>query len=1375
MKKIRKIRAEGRSVVMMSTRTWLSACTSTTSRGTPALSSPTRAYNPVIDKVQTLLFVRCATEFADTVYATSAASAAAAGEAIARPDTPTQATTTATPLDRKRPPPQSTSRPVGSYRGRRAHHTERPQSVLFVPNTNQLALVRDEPNAEPTLALAEAEHSTLSATTSRGSRYIANPHSPFRPIFEPIGVDEFGQYQYRVADLELAALADAFASFEAQHSIFSYNMDESQRVLAEARNVIKVQLVQMKRCLDSDQLMDALKAASLMLSELRTSALTPKSYYELYMAAFDALRHLSIYLYDAHTSGRHHLADLYELVQYAGNIVPRLYLMITVGSVYMSIPDAPIKEIMKDLMEMSRGVQHPTRGLFLRHYLSGATRDYLPIGQGTGPGGNLQDSIGFVLTNFIEMNKLWVRLQHQGHSREREKREMERKELRILVGTNLVRLSQLEGVDLDMYRRTILPSILEQVVNCKDVIAQEYLMEVVIQVFPDEFHLRTLSPFLSACAQLHPKVNIKQIVIALIDRLAAYAAREAENDSAEEVKRQEEEAARQLAEKTRQMRLTGQSAGPGAVWDEVKAEGDPKAAAASDDVAEQKLTQEKAAPKPAPSAVPDDGPPPPALEPSGFEADPNSAAAPSIATHSSTIDPAFNAVPEGMDDGEAWGGGSSNAADSDTAGWGSSSRPSTDATTVAEEEGTGGQEMRTDAITKRPDAEDAVNGASEEATAAAAQNGSAPVQNGDEAKQMPAAPEQTAPPAAERQVVGPPPAEQPVRKFRGIPENLRLFEVFWEQIVQLIRARPDLSIQDITALLVSLTNLSLSCYPHQLHYVDQLLGFAREKMSEFEQSPDLHSQTTMSNLNSLLLSPIQNYTTVLTLLALPNYTVLLNAQSYATRKSIAQAVVTSVLKNETVMTTPEDVNGVLELCSTLVSDQKDAGMSMAHHHYGHMGGGYDPRGGGPYGNPYGYNQDPRFAQGPYGHRGGRGHPGMMGGGHGGSYDLEEVAEEQGLIARMVHLFRSEDLETQFSLLQTARKHFMEGGDRIRYTLPPLVFAAVKLARRYKIREVAEDDWSNKMLTLYKFVHQVISVLYNKIESSDLCLRLFLLSAQSADETGFEELAYEFYVQSFTIYEESISESRAQLHAISLIIATLQTARAFGPDNYDTLITKAALHGAKLLKKPHQASAVMLASHLWWQTEIPGREASKDKPLLRDGKRVLECLQKALRIANSCIDERSTVEIFCSALDQYLYYFERQVEAVTPKYINSLVELISNGLETLANGDLHPSAAGPQGLIEGVGGSVEACRSHFRSQLLYIRNRKEAALRQVEREAAQAEAAAAAAAAAASSSAVDEGANGPEAEDAKTPAAPASKAGADWTAVQIAAALGKMRL
>ena len=84
----------------------------------------------------------------------------------------------------------------------------------------------------------------------------------------------------------------------------------------------------------------------------------------------------------------------------------------------------------------------------------------------------------FILLNFAEMNKLWVRMQHQFHSRERE-----RMELRILVGTNLVRLSQLEMVQVDMYSRLVLPGILEQVVSCRDVIAQQYLMECIIQVW----------------------------------------------------------------------------------------------------------------------------------------------------------------------------------------------------------------------------------------------------------------------------------------------------------------------------------------------------------------------------------------------------------------------------------------------------------------------------------------------------------------------------------------------------------------------------------------------------------------------------------------------------------------------------------------------------------------------------------------------------------------------------------------------------------------------------------------------------------------------------------------------------------------------------
>lgn len=467
----------------------------------------------------------------------------------------------------------------------------------------------------------------------------------------------------------------------------------------------------------------------------------------------------------------------------------------------------------------------------------------------------------------------------------------------------------------------------------------------------------------------------------------------------------------------------------------------------------------------------------------------------------------------------------------------------------------------------------------------------------------------------------------------------------------------------MTALLVSLINLSLSCYPDRLEYVDQVLHFAKTKVQEFSDNPDLHHPATTQSLLSLLLAPVQSYVTPLTLLALPSYVELISVQPYSTRRSIAHALVSAILKTETVIDTPEDVKGVLDLCHVLVRDQKDMSAPV--------------------------------------------HPAMSRSRSQQGYDQAAMAQEQGWIARMVHLFRSDSLDVQLKLLQTARKEFAEGGERVRWTFPSLIVGAIKLARRYKYRESAIVDWDEKIAIVFKFIHSSTAFLYNKVESSESCLRLYLLALSSADECGLEELAYEFAVEAFTIYEDSISESRAQLQAITLIIGTLQTTQVFSEDNYDTLITKAALHGAKLLKKGQQATAVALASHMWWQSDR--REGAP----LRDGKRVLECLQKSLRIATSSIDELTSVQLYCDALDQYLYYFERQVEAISAKHINSLIELISSSLDQLpqqSSGPTDfPSNAGgaTAGLIEGIN-TVEAVQRHFRNTLLYIHSRKQGA-------------------------------------------------------------------
>lgn len=702
------------------------------------------------------------------------------------------------------------------------------------------------------------------------------------------------------------------------------------------------------------------------------------------MSVFDALRHLSVYLRESHPTN--HLADLYELVQYAGNIVPRLYLMITVGTVYMGIEDAPVKEIMKDMMEMSRGVQHPVRGLFLRYYLSGQARDYLPEGSGDGPEGNLQDSISFILTNFVEMNKLWVRLQHQGHSREREQRTKERQELQLLVGSNLVRLSQL--VDLETYKSVILQPLLEQVVQCRDVLAQEYLLEVITQVFPDEFHLHTLDQLLAATARLNPHVNVKAIVVALMDRLSAYAQREAEAQSPEDKQKQEEESVSALMEKRK-------------------------------------------------------------------------------------VSKAQDGVP---------------------------------ATTQPKD-----------------DAESTTNGGSEEAT----EPEHPPTTDAPE--------EQSSDEPTQPQING------EANKHRGIPDDVKLFEIFYEQVIHLVSMQR-LPIQDITALLVSLVNLALNIYPERLDYVDQVFHYATKEVSRFTNSADLHSQASQTALLGLLLGPVKAYFSLFTALALPNFVPLFQQQTYPTRRSVAGEVARSLLRNQTKITTSDHLDSVLQILSVLVKEGVQA--------------------------PAGYQGGPVRRP---------------------AAETEETVEEQGWLARIVHLVKGSDNVTQFKLLQQAKNAFAEGGDRTKYTTPALLTQSLKLARSFKRREhLSNDDYATQSSALYKFMHTMISSLYTRVSASgvpDLCLRLFVSCGQVASQCENEDIAYEYFAQTFTIYEESVSDSRAQFQAICIISGALAgCSDKFGQENYDTLITKAALHGSKLLKKPDQCRAVYLASHLWWAVE-----------------------------------------------------------------------------------------------------------------------------------------------------------------------------------------------
>ena len=136
--------------------------------------------------------------------------------------------------------------------------------------------------------------------------------------------------------------------------------------------------------------------------------------------------------------------------------------------------------------------------------------------------------------------------------------------------------------------------------------------------------------------------------------------------------------------------------------------------------------------------------------------------------------------------------------------------------------------------------------------------------------------------------------------------------------------------------------------------------------SKFANSPDLHSQNAQSNVLQLLQAPIQAYCSIFTALALPHYIPFLQAQPYPTRRAVAGEVARLLLKNQIPIDTRSNLDAALEVMRVVIREGGQAsGLS-----------------------------------GPIARK---------------AAETEETIEEQGWLARLVHLIQSPINDTQFEV------------------------------------------------------------------------------------------------------------------------------------------------------------------------------------------------------------------------------------------------------------------------------------------------------------------------------------------------------------------------
>jgi len=136
--------------------------------------------------------------------------------------------------------------------------------------------------------------------------------------------------------------------------------------------------------------------------------------------------------------------------------------------------------------------------------------------------------------------------------------------------------------------------------------------------------------------------------------------------------------------------------------------------------------------------------------------------------------------------------------------------------------------------------------------------------------------------------------------------------------------------------------------------------------------------------------------------------------------------------------------------------------------------------------------------------------------------------------------------------------------------------------------------------------------------------------------------------------------------------------------------------------------VMKCAHLFFRDDVSFEESDEEEEEEEDGektngysnpKRVLECLQRALKIADVCVshssstsqDSSSHLSLFTNILEEYLFYFEHNHPAIAERYLTGLIALIREHLGSSSGED---------------GEGINAVGKHFRNMMLHIKNRSD---------------------------------------------------------------------
>lgn len=276
----------------------------------------------------------------------------------------------------------------------------------------------------------------------------------------------------------------------------------------------------MRKFLDTQNLGNAIGSAIEMLSVLRHTKMRIPQYLSISKQLLKLGQHVTVNLkflekafLEESKKGRS-MSSLYSLVQQTSQVLPRLYLLI---SLFIDSREVSFEGLIEDFAIMLKGVQHPLKALVMRSLLLKKLKERNYERENNEV---TEAAVQFYTDNLECMAKLWSRLQYTGYSPAETPRLMS-------AVTENIRLISTFPLHISFYQETVLPLLLGQVKKLRDKGIKKELVGSVISSFPEIYHLYTLTQLLDLCvfiSQGEGELEDKWTLNVLLSRLTSYYA-----------------------------------------------------------------------------------------------------------------------------------------------------------------------------------------------------------------------------------------------------------------------------------------------------------------------------------------------------------------------------------------------------------------------------------------------------------------------------------------------------------------------------------------------------------------------------------------------------------------------------------------------------------------------------------------------------------------------------------------------------------------------------------------------------------------------------------------------------------------------------------